>query len=223
MIDELPPDVRALITASRSALSPDAATVARMHAGVHAAVATGGVAAGASAVVAKIAVAAVVATGAAVAYVRHSSSAPPAEAPTVTLVEPSVAEHDVDVAPRVIVVEREPAPPPAVTRRPPPARVASPVKVVVANLAREIELVDQASRALRRGNHAAVQAAIRAYEIETAGHGQLAEDAAAITLEAACRSNDPDAAAKLAAFTRRWPHSALHTRLLAVCHEKEQP
>ena len=225
MIDELPPDVRALISASRGRLAPDAATVARLHASVRAAVAVGGgVATGATAVIAKLAVVAVaVATVGTVAYVRHGSSQP-AIAPTIAVTTTTTtAADDTEVAPRIIAVEREPAPrPPAEPVVVAPVTTIPPV-ATPPSLAREIDLVDQASKALHRGDHAAVLAIIHTYDAETSGHGQLAQDAAAIALEAACASNAPDAAAKLAAFTRRWPHSAQHTRFAAVCHEGDPP
>lgn len=221
MIDDLPPDLRALISASRSRLAPDAATIARVHTSVHAAVATGGIAAGASAIVAKLAVVvaitAAVAT-ATVAYVRHTPSKP-AVAPTITITESSAASDEPEIAPRIIAVEREPAPHPAIEP------VVAPVAPIPApppappTLAREIELIDRASKALHRADHAAVLATIATYDAETSGHGQLAQDAAAIALEAACGANDPTAATKLAAFTRRWPHSAQHTRFAAACHQ----
>ena len=226
MIDDLPPDVRALISASRSRLAPDAVTVARLHTSVQAAVAVGGgVAAGATAVIAKLAVVAVaVATVGTIAYVRHTSS-PPAVAPTIAMTTATTtADDEPEVAPRIVAVEREPAP------RPPAGPVAAPIAAAPPvppppppSLAREIDLVDRASKALHRGDHAAVLAIIHTYDAETSGHGQLAQDAAAIALEAVCASNDPDAATKLAAFTRRWPHSAQHTRLAAVCHEGDLP
>jgi hypothetical protein len=86
------------------------------------------------------------------------------------------------------------------------------------DLSREVELVDQAMAGLRRGDTAAALDAIRHYDIETAGRGQLAEDAAAITVEALCQRGDPASGAMLEAFDRRWPHSAQRARLLGACH-----
>jgi hypothetical protein len=219
MIDELPPDVRALVAASRSRLAPDPATVARLHARVHTAVAAGGVAAGTSAVIAKLAVVAVAAaTVGTVAYVRHAPAR--ATAPAITIAtHAAAADEDVEVAPRISVVEREPEPPPpaqpAAAAVPPPPVPAAPH----ASLARETELVDQALQALHRGDHPAVLALMHAYDVETAGHGQLAQDAAAIAVEAACRSHDPTASTRFDAFTRTWPNSAQHARLAVACQQ----
>jgi hypothetical protein len=86
-----------------------------------------------------------------------------------------------------------------------------------ATLAREVELVDRAMTALRAGQPDHALAAIAVFERETAGHGQLAEDAAAIDIEARCRLHDADLGARLAAFDARWPHSAQRPRLTAAC------
>jgi hypothetical protein len=223
MIDDLPPDVRALVSASRARLAPDVATVARLHASVHTAVAAGGAVAGITTVAAKLTlvakltvVAVAVTTLGTLAYVHHSGSVP-AVAPTIALPTAQGEVDELEVAPRITIVKRDPAPPeiakdPVLAPVPPPS--APP-----ASLAREVELVDQASQALHRGDHAGVAAAVRSYEVETMGHGQLAEDAAAIALESICVSNDPAAPQKLASFAQRWPHSAQHTRLVTVCHE----
>ena len=247
MIDELPPNVRALVSAGRGPLSPDAATVARMRANIHVAVGIGvaagtgaAAATGTSAVLGKVAAIALAVTAAtvgSVAYVRHVKS-DPAVAPTLsvstTTTTTGAPADDLEIMPTVIAVEREPMPAPDLISdtpeavspaiAPPPiAPAPAPAPVPSATLAREIELVDQATQALRRGDHAGVLAAVRTYETETSGHGQLAEDAAAIALEAACTSKDPDAATKLAAFTKRWPQSAQRARLTAVCHEGATP
>ena len=93
---------------------------------------------------------------------------------------------------------------------PPPAKSA--------DLAREVALIDQAMVALRRGDSDGAVDAIRIYDRETAGRGQLAEDAAAIAVEALCHRGDAAASAKLDAFDHRWPHSAQRVRLTAACH-----
>ena len=91
-----------------------------------------------------------------------------------------------------------------------PASVAPPAE---ADLAREVELIDQAMVALRQGKPGDALAAIRKHAVETRGHGQLAEDAAAIEIEASCRLHDPKVAAKLAAFDERYPTSVQRSRL----------
>ena len=52
---------------------------------------------------------------------------------------------------------------------------------------------------------------------ETRGSGQLAEDAAAIEVEALCRLHDPSVSAKLDAFDARFPRSAQRSRLTTEC------
>jgi hypothetical protein len=106
------------------------------------------------------------------------------------------------------------APAPAPTSAPVAPAPAAPRR---ADLAREVALVDQAMAALRRGEPAAALGAVRVHAAETAGAGQLAEDAAAIEIEALCRLHDPAAGAKLAAFDARWPQSAQRSRLTARC------
>lgn len=81
------------------------------------------------------------------------------------------------------------------------------------DLAREVELVDRATAALRRGDAAAAITAVRLHATETADHGQLAEDAAAIEIEALCTLHDPSTTRRLTAFDARWPVSAQRSRL----------
>jgi len=85
------------------------------------------------------------------------------------------------------------------------------------DLAREVELLDVAMAALRRGDAAGAQKAVQRHAVETAGHGQLAEDAAAIEIEALCRLHDPSTTAKLEAFDARFPRSAQRSRLGSQC------
>jgi hypothetical protein len=84
-------------------------------------------------------------------------------------------------------------------------------------LTREVALVDAAMDALRRGAPQAALAALVPYAREIGARGQLAEEATAIDVEARCLLDDPDAAARLAAFAARWPRSAQHARLVAAC------
>lgn len=206
MIDGLSERTRALLDAARQGLAPDAAAVMR----VHAKVAAGGLFAG---VAAKLLVVALLATiGGAVLVAR--------------------GRHDVD-APRVTVHEvaaLDGSGPPTVTTArvegPPPARVEPVLRPVVAlrtthepppvqaraDLAREVALLDLAMRADPSGALATLQI----YDAETAGQGQMAEDAAAIGIEADCKLRD-DASARLAAFDARWPSSAQRTRITEVC------
>ena len=195
MTDGLSESTRALLDAARQGLSPDAAAVKR----VHAKVAAGGLLAGLGA---KLLVLAVLA-GAVTAVVATRPGATP-QVPVVALHETATVE----VAHAGAATTRVEAPPPA-----PPA--AAPILVVVehhADLAREVALIDAAGRAEPR----AALAVLQIYETETAGRGQLAEDAAAIAIEAHCKLHD-DATAKLAAFDARWPTSAQRARLAEAC------
>jgi len=70
---------------------------------------------------------------------------------------------------------------------------------------------------LRHGDYTTALATIHTYDTETAGRGQLAEDAAAIEVEAECRSKSSTAAARFDAFDRAWPLSAQRARLVEAC------
>jgi hypothetical protein len=85
-----------------------------------------------------------------------------------------------------------------------------------ASLAREVELIDLAMVALRKQTPAAALAAITTFDKETRGRGQMAEDAAAIALEAHCRLGH-DVSAKLAAFDASYPSSAQRSRIRDAC------
>ena len=102
------------------------------------------------------------------------------------------------------------APGPAAPARATPARAAI-------DLAREVELLDLAMTALRRGDAGAALQAVQRHAVETGGRGQLAEDAAAIEIEALCHLGDPTAGAKLDAFDARFPRSAQRSRLDNKC------
>jgi hypothetical protein len=85
------------------------------------------------------------------------------------------------------------------------------------DLAREVELLDVAMAALRRGDAGGALRAVQRHAAETAGKGQLAEDAAAIEIEALCHLHDPTTSAKLEAFDARFPRSAQRSRLDNQC------
>lgn len=106
------------------------------------------------------------------------------------------------------------APTPAAPTRAEATVAAAPTGI---DLAREVELVDLAMAALRRGDTAAALTAIRKHRSETRGAGQLAEDAAAIEIEALCRRHDPAVVAKLEAFDAKFPRSAQRSRLSTTC------
>jgi hypothetical protein len=95
----------------------------------------------------------------------------------------------------------------------PPARATRPT----IDLAREVELLDLAMAALRRGDPTTALRAVQRHAAETAGRGQLAEDAAAIEIEALCHLHDPATNSKLEAFDARFPRSAQRSRLDNKC------
>lgn len=97
---------------------------------------------------------------------------------------------------------------------PPPEPSADPV-----SLSREVELIDLAMASLRKHAPAAALAAIRTYERETLGQGQMAEEAAAIAIEARCGLHQ-DVTDELAAFDLAWPSSAQRSRVIKTCFAK---
>jgi hypothetical protein len=228
MIDGLGPQERALIAAGRDLLGPDAETVARLHAKIGVAIAapTAGVA---TAVVVKLAlVTAVVGSVSGIIYAHHANRPIPSTLPPPAITVSENAESD--LAPRIEVSEREPAlaprlvehverPVPRVAIEAPPVEAPPPPPPPVPQikLVDEIRLVDRASDALRVGNTAAVLAAIATYEAQTGGRGQLAEEAAAIEIEARCKAGDPTARDRLAEFERHWTRSAQRSRLTNAC------
>jgi hypothetical protein len=69
---------------------------------------------------------------------------------------------------------------------------------------------------LRKHAPGAAIEAIRVFDRETQGHGQMAEDAAAIAIEAHCALGD-DVTDALARFDRTWPSSAQRERIQTAC------
>ena len=238
MTTELGPTARALLDAARRGMSPDAAATRRIRAKIATAVGRGAMTATSAKIAAgaKIAIVGAVAAALAGAYLYARAHEQAVVAiPHVTAIEsppvPPQTTHLEAPGGDLEAIELDPAPaapprlPPHVTR-PSPARVAPSTapptaatrSAVHADLSREVELVDQAMAGLRRGDTAAALDAIHRYDLETAGRGQLAEDAAAIAVEALCQRGDPTSGAALEAFERRWPHSAQRARLLGACH-----
>jgi type IV secretory pathway VirB10-like protein len=126
------------------------------------------------------------------------------------------------VTPGVASLRTPPAPAPvaagaAAPAAPPPwapTQVAAPPAI---GLAREVELIDRAMAALRGGDPAEALRTVRRHAAETAGHGQLAEDAAAIEIEALCQLHDPSTNRQLEVFDARFPRSAQRSRLTSQC------
>ncbi|HEU4727199.1 MAG TPA: hypothetical protein VFT22_04905 [Kofleriaceae bacterium] len=322
MTDQLGPEARALLDAARHGISPDAAAVRRVRAGIEVRIAAGGGAAGGAAgagtgagVSAKLAVTALaalatlalVATGAwwiarrggVAAVPPHAEAAGPRGAPVhATRPEaPPPTSDDARIAVEApVAAGEEPAPsgssaakggaraaspgspapprastaapgaraaspgspvPPRASTPPPGVRAASPGSPVppvarsaspapaatppvastvrppprgapgrpvasapahaAIDLSREVELLDLAMTALRQGDARGALRAVQRHAAETSGRGQLAEDAAAIEVEALCRLRDPAAGARLQAFDARFPGSAQRARLTERC------
>jgi hypothetical protein len=129
-------------------------------------------------------------------------------------------------SPRVSAASTQPdVPEPATLRstreeRGPTPFVSAPTKGVrplsPASLSREVELIDQAMAALRRNEPAAALASMKTFDRETLGRAQMAEEAAAITIEARCGLGE-DVAARIEAFDRAWPTSAERARITDAC------
>jgi hypothetical protein len=211
-MSELGPHTRALLDRAREGMTPDAAALARVRAKVGTSVAAG------MPIALKLVLALVAAgiAGGAIA-VRASTSAPASEpAPPFAV---SIAPEE--TAPlEVAQAAPEGSPPPPIARAPiAPTPVAPVIEAppVRATLAREVELVDAAMADMRRGAYALALSTLATYADETGGRGQLSEDAAAIEVEARCRSGSPVAAAHLDAFDRAWPMSAQRAHLAEAC------
>jgi hypothetical protein len=218
MNDQLGSASRALLDAAREGITPDPHAIARVRGKVEAAAAVGA-AAGATAFATKLGVLAVVAavvTGG----VLYANDAPvPVEAPALerSSPRPIVREQRAPIAMPPMDVSSPRVVEPAKPARPPSGRKPAAPRPAGIELGREVELIDTAMAAMRRGDATAALAAVRTHATETAGSGQLAEDAAAIEIEAACRLHDATVGAKLAAFDARWPSSAQRSRLTTTC------
>jgi hypothetical protein len=149
---------------------------------------------------------------------QHVASAPaprpaPAPSPAPPVEQPPPPADEPPPAPAASI----PIPPPAPHHAPKPAPVAPPPAREPATLAREVTLLDDATSALRNGHPADAIATIKIYQRETAGQGQMAQDVAALELEALCALHAPEVPAKLAVFDQRWPKSAERARIAAAC------
>ncbi|HEU0033142.1 MAG TPA: hypothetical protein VFQ53_21060 [Kofleriaceae bacterium] len=216
MKDDLGSASRALLDAAREGLSPDAAAIARMRSRIDAAVVTAGAGTATAATttlatkLGLVGITLALVAGA-VLYARREHTA-------VAAIAPPALEIDHVVAPPTPALHASAHDDPA----PPPARVVEPHASAIApratiDLGREVALIDRAMAAMQSGDPSAALVAVHVHARETAGHGQLAEDAAAIEIEALCRLHDPTTADKLAAFDVRWPESAQRSRLSARC------
>jgi hypothetical protein len=202
---------RSLLAAAREGLTPDAATMARVRSRIDTRIgapakAAAGVKIGGALVVVGLVAGALVARG----------QDRTAEAPRV-----AVAPLQTDEAPPPVRARAAEAP---VAKKLPESRPAAPESRPVAraaphepaSLSREVELIDDAMRALRVGDAKHALASIAIFDRETFGHGQMAEDAAAIDIEARCHLEE-DVTARLDAFDRKWPSSAQRARIQTAC------
>lgn len=205
-MSELSSASRALLAAAREGMAPSAAAVERIRARVDASVASGPAAGAATAKLGVIGLVAALVVGGAL-YARRPTTA---TAPQLELPASHIETAAPVVAPSTSHLEAAPAAPSPAAR----ARLAMPRAI---DLAREVALIDRAMAALRSGAPHAALAAIRTHALETRGAGQLAEDAAAIEIEAMCQLHDRRVAARLDAFDARFPRSAQRSRLTSSC------
>jgi hypothetical protein len=172
----------------------------------------------------KLGVSALVLGAVAAGIVLTRPSSPRAAAPSI-----AIGSAEADQPNGVVqVAATEPAPAPSATveaaptarpsvapARPSQASAAAPTEEPV-SLAREVELIDRAMLLVRRGDAREALTVIATYQRETRGDGQMAEDAAAIDIEARCGLHE-DVTARLARFDRVWPTSAQRSRLQDRC------
>ncbi len=207
---QLGSSARALLDAARDGLAPDAGAVRRVRDKVSASVGAGA-AAGLVLKLGLFGVVAVLAVGAGLYAAReHAAETPAIDLPSARsetsppVVRPAAATETpmIEMAPQ------------SASRPRPVVHAAAPAAI---DLSREVELIDLAMAELRRGDAAAALVSIHVHAIETHGTGQLAEDAAAIEVEALCRLHDPSVGAHLEAFDAQFPRSAQRSRLTTVC------
>ena len=205
-MSELSSASRALLEAAREGMAPSAAAVERIRARVDRSIASSAATGAATAKLGLVGLVAALVIGGAL-YTRRST---PAVAPELELPAARVETASPVVSPSTSHIEAAPPAPSPAAR----GKLAMPHSI---ELAREVELIDHAMAALRAGNAGAALAAIRTHALEARGTGQLAEDAAAIEIEAMCRLHDGRVAARLDAFDARFPRSAQRSRLSSSC------
>lgn len=232
----LGPTSRNLVAAARRGLDPSPEVAARVRAKISLAVGAGATVAtsapraasvapkaaalGAGKVVALTAIVGVLVTTA--WFVVHRAPAPTSTVPAIVVpagadMDPAVDVHVAATAHADRVVAA--APPPTAHARIVAVQDPSVPEIKIAEpptLAREVELVDTAMASLRANDPANALATLVVYERETAGHGQLAEDAAALEIEARCRSHAAFEA-QLSQFDARWPSSVQRARIVSAC------
>ena len=235
----LGPTSRNLVAAARRGLDPTADVAARVRAKVALAVGAGATMAtstpraasvapkaaaiGAGKVVAITAIVGALITAAWVVQrtpaTDVTNDAPAISVPAGADLDPAIDVHVATSARTDRVIVTPPAPPNVHVRAAVPSARVPEIEMPdePPTLAREVELVDTAMASLRADDPANALATLVVYERETAGHGQLAEDAAALESEARCRSNQTPYADQLKAFDERWPRSVQRARIVTAC------
>jgi hypothetical protein len=210
------PSTRALLAAAREGLGPDPAAATRVRAKLDAAIAGATPGAAGSGLAIKLAAAVGVAAAVVAAIPRHSVV--PTAAATAALDDSVSIEAPAPSVHAAVHEPAAPAAPPASPQSPASrgSRAAGELAMPEVNLAREVELVDDAMAALRANQLTEALAAVAMFHRETGDRGQLVEDATAIEIEASCKLHI-DVRAKLAAFDETWPTSAQRARLTAAC------
>jgi len=238
-MSSLGPTSRNLVAAARRGLDPSADIAARVRAKVALAVGAGATAATTTPRAASVApkaaaigagkVVVIVAIAGALLTVAWFVQRTPAVQVAPAIIVPAASELDspdelhvaasggdnaVAVAPMVHATRPAHSAAPAIAKAPPPAPAIESVPAVT--LAREVALIDTAMSSLRAGDPANALATLVVYDRETGGQGQLAEDAAALEIEAHCRTNTPFTD-QLRAFDDRWPRSVQRERIVTAC------
>jgi hypothetical protein len=234
----LGPTSRNLVAAARRGLDPSADVAARVRAKVALAVGAGATVATTTPRAASIApkaaaigagkvvaIAALVGALVTIAWFVQRSPAAIETAPAINVsagavdLDPTIDVHVATSAHADRVIAAAPLPSSHRAVAPVAAQAVPEIKPPPAppTLAREVELVDTAMASLRAGDPANALATLVVYERETAGHGQLAEDAAALEIEARCRSSEAPFADQLEAFDERWPRSVQRSRIVTAC------
>ena len=208
----LGPTSRNLVAAARGSLDPSAEIAARVKARVLAA-SVAPVAKAATLTSKLLALAAVTTVVLGVVVIRHRTA--PSD-PRIAFPVPAELVDEPQVEPHFSAATHSEAPAPVATRVAAVHVHAQPVKPVAAEpitLAREVQLLDAA---MATSDPAGRLETLAIYDRETSGTGQLAEDAAALTIEARCRTHEP-ITEQIATFDQRWPRSVQRARIKAAC------
>ena len=240
--EPLSPRARSLLDAARDGLGPDDAAVSRMRArilagaggGIGVAAATKASALGTGAKIALATIAVAILGGGAWWIVRDPDTTRTAtQSATETrnrAPQPSTETENRNRAPQpstatatatATATETETETETETDTDTAPARTTAPRRpartATAPSLADEVALVDSAMAALRNADPVSALAAADDHVARFAGRGQLAEEAAAIRVEALCRLGDARWSAAFDDFDLRFPRSAQRPRLSAAC------